>query len=498
MILFLGLLMSIPGRHSSVELTRDLTGSEPGSFEEWTSSIPAYEPFSVTPLFEVPGNGPARIAILLEAGLSDSLSGGVLEQWAWDVAEQTGEVLVAEVTWSEPEEIRAWLAEQHASGLEGVILVGDLPVAWVALDNAFLKDSETFPVDYFFMDLDGGWEDKWTGPPSAQNPGSDGIYDTWTGNALAPEIYCGRIRTSGLTIGSEGDLLQSYLERNHVWRTIGDPPPYTALCYVDNDWAVWGPEFGAAMGLLYPFVEMINDERTTSGDDYEQIRLPVGYQWISPFVHSSPLLHQWNPGPETMWNEIPVIDPPARFYNLFACSNARFTTPRNMGCIYVFATSSGLASVGSTKSGSMLSFEHFYAPLGQGGNLGEGFRDWWDFVISGGFTPSEMSWHLGMVLIGDPSLVPGYQVLGIPGDGFPASDPGLTVLTNPSTGVVQLNVPRTGVISVYDCSGRLLSREEALPGEAALDLSDLPAGVYSLVLRDGPENLSVGRVTLVR
>jgi hypothetical protein len=488
-------LLSAPDA-SSVVMTRDLTGSDPGTLEEWLDSTPAYEPLVVTPLFRIPGNSAAQVAILVEEGLADSLSGGVLEQWAWDVAAQEGEVLVAEITWSEPGEIRAWLTGEYATGLEGVILVGDAPAAWVCLDNAFLNDVETFPVDYFYMDLDGGWEDRWTGPPSAQNPGADGIYDSFTGNALDPEIYCGRIQTSQLSVGSEGALLQAYLERDHIWRTAGDPPPYTSLCYVDDDWAVWGPEFQAAMQLLYPSVELVDDLKATCGTDYETVRLPFGYQWISPFVHSSPLLHQWNPGPDTYWYEVAAIDPPSRFYNLFACSNARFTTPRNMGCIYAFATSTGLASVGSTKTGSMLSFEPFYGPMGQGANLGEGFENWWDSIISGGFTASEMSWHLGMVVLGDPTLIPGYQVLGIPGSGEPGDGARLAVLSNPSTGSVSLQAPFGGELAVYDLSGRERFETGAIAGQNTLDLSGLPAGVYTVVLTCGTEALSA-RLTVL-
>jgi len=497
MILLIALLSATPGADGGVVLTRDLTGSDPGTFEQWVSSNPPCVPLTITPLFSVPGDGPENVAILMEPGLADSLTGGVLEQWAWDISAQCGEVLVAEASWSEPAEIRSWLAQEHASGLQGVIFAGDLPAAWAALDNAFLKDSETFPCDYFFMDLDGDWEDNWTGPPSAGNPGPDGIYDTWTGSDLDPEIWCGRIRTSGLSVGTEGALLQSYLERNHAWRTQGDPSPWPALCYVDNDWAVWGQEFAAAMQLLYPSVEMINDEKLTCGEDYEQVRLPFGYEWISPFVHSSPLLHQWNPGPETMWYEIPQIDPPTRFYNLFACSNARFTTPRNMGCMYTFTTSTGLAAIGSTKSGSMLSFEYFYAPLGQGASLGEGLEAWWQHIVSGGFTPSEMSWHLGMVLIGDPTLMPAYQILGIPGDGPAGPGPGFRVLANPVHGPVDMAVPGPGLVSVFDSSGRLVRSAAVEAGRPGLDLSGLPEGVYSLVFTDGTGIPSVGRVTLL-
>ncbi len=467
-------------------LTRDLTGSDPGTYEEWAAAEPPAGPLVVRELARVPGSRAGTdLVIVLEDGLADSLPAGLLEQWAADMAPWVGEVLLAEVSYSSPEELREWLASLLPEGLDGAVLVGDLPAAWVMMDNAFLRDSETFPADYFFMDLDGEWGDEWVGYPSQGNPGSDGKYDTWgPWQGLMPEIYCARMKTSNLTTGTEAGLIASYLERNHQWRTWGDPGAHQALCYVDDDWAVWGAEFQQAMQQLYPDVELVRDERETNGTDYEENRLTGAYCWISPFVHSGPTMHQWNPGPETTWDEVVGINPRTRFYNLFACSNCRFTTQRNMGSIYVFATDYGLASVGSTKSGSMLQFEYFYGPLGDDESLGQAYRQWWEHIVSGGFSPGEMSWHLGMVLIGDPTLRPLAESLGGPGAGQPPSWPGgLAVLGNPCGASAALLLPVSGTLSLYDMGGRLVLERGPLPGgEASLDLGSLPEGLYRAVL----------------
>ncbi|MDM7992637.1 MAG: hypothetical protein QUS11_04930 [Candidatus Fermentibacter sp.] len=479
------LLLAFAALASFPPMTVDLTGADPGTWEEWAAGEPSTVPFSLETIIGPPAGAATDFAVLIEEGLADSLVPGTIERWVADMEPWVGGVLVAEASYSTPEELRAWLLEMHAEGLEGVVLVGDLPVAWVMLDNAFARDSETFPCDYFYMDLDGLWEDLWIGYPSAGIPGSDGKYDTWDTSGMAPEIYCARIITSKTTIGAEDSLLQAYLDRNHEWRTAGDPLPFQALCYVDNDWAVWGGEFRDAMMQLYPVVELINDEEQTCGTDYEENRLPVVYEWISPFVHSGPTFHQWNPGPETYWNEVTAIDPPARFYNLFACSNSRFTTPRNMGSIYVFGTTHGLASVGSTKTGSMLSFEPFYATLGAGGNLGQAFRDWWTFINSGGFTPYEMSWHLGMVLIGDPTLVPASPMLGVPGGDPGYAVPSMSFVENPCRGSVAILLPGSGeaLVRVFDPSGRLVASRTVTRGggPVEIDMPGMPRGVYTAV-----------------
>jgi len=498
MMLLLLLLAAQPGPDAScVAVTRDLTGADPGSWEEWVASEPVTEPFRIHTLFSTPGRESPRFVILLEEGLSDSLEEGTLEQWAADMEPWTGEVLVAEMSYSAPESLRAWLFAQHALGLEGAVLVGDLPTAWVALDDAFSRSSEMFPADYFYMDLNGVWQDNWMGYPSAGDPGQDGKYDTWEQGSLGPEIFCARIKTSNLTVGTEAGLIQDYLDRVHQWRIYGDPGPHQALCYVDNDWATWGEDFARSMKLLYPDTEMINDLEQTCGTDYEENRLPVPYVWISPFVHSGPTVHQWNPGPETLWSEILSIDPPARFYNLFACSNARFTTPRNMGSLYTFATSSGLAAVGSTKSGSMLDFDYFYQPLGEGAMLGEAYSDWFEFITSGGFTPYEMSWHLGMVLIGDPTLRPAAELAGLPGAPEAGEASALSVAANPCAGSVLLTVRSAGDLMILDISGRAVLSIQAAAGDLALDLDGLPAGVYTAVLRSPSAGTASARFTLL-
>jgi len=80
MMLLLLLLAAQPGPDAScVAVTRDLTGADPGSWEEWVASEPVTEPFRIHTLFSTPGRESPRFVILLEEGLSDSLEEGTLE-----------------------------------------------------------------------------------------------------------------------------------------------------------------------------------------------------------------------------------------------------------------------------------------------------------------------------------------------------------------------------------------------------------------------------------
>jgi hypothetical protein len=99
-----------------------------------------------------------------------------------------------------------------------------------------------------------------------------------------------------------------------------------------------------------------------------------------------------------------AIEPVAHFYNLFACSNARYVETDYMAGWYIFLQDYGLGAIGSTKTGSMLSFEDFYRPFGQGRTIGVAFQQWFVDRASGGFEDWAISWFYGMTLHGDPTL----------------------------------------------------------------------------------------------
>lgn len=455
------------GIYEDTPITRNLDPDhQPGTYAEYMAGQPEYTDLRVKPVYGVSRG--SDVLIVMEEFMSDSLDSELVNQWLTDIENEGNTVSAVEITYADPVEIREWFQDLYADGLKGVIMVGDIPAPWSCTVDAMTKANETFPSDYFYMDLDGVWEDNWIGYPTQGVPGQDGIYDGWSGN-LYPEIYTARILTSVILLGNEYELIENYLERLHEWRLNGDPDPH-ALCYVDDDWAGWGNSYRNAMMNLYDNVELVNQVDSTNGTDYRENRLPAGYTWISPFVHSGPTIHQWSPGPSTTSGHIWTDQPPSRFYNLFACSNARFTTNWCMGCVYVFGTEIGLAAVGSTKSGAMLQFPQFYIPLGDGASFGEAYQDWWTYIISGGFTPSEQYWHLGMILLGDPTIMPAMHMLGIEDDPSPAS-PSIVFSANPARGPVTVTAP--GNFQVLDMSGRVVAQ-----GSGTETLPELGTGVY--------------------
>ena len=101
-------------------------------------------------------------------------------------------------------------------------------------------------------------------------------------------------------------------------------------------------------------------------------------------------------------DDIQERDPPVLFYNLFACGPGRFTDQQYLAGSYIFHTTYGLITIASSKSGSMLNFQDFTEPLGQGKSIGEAFRLWFDAQAP--FVQWEKEWYYGMVVCGDPTL----------------------------------------------------------------------------------------------
>ena len=117
-------------------------------------------------------------------------------------------------------------------------------------------------------------------------------------------------------------------------------------------------------------------------------------------------------------------DPPVLFYNLFSCGPGRFTDDNYLAGSYIFNTGTGLITIASAKSGSMLNFQDFTARLAEDKSIGQAFLEW--FEIQAPFDLWEQEWYYGMVLNGDPTL----RLLACvdsDGDGF--GDPGYTFTT---------------------------------------------------------------------
>jgi hypothetical protein len=299
------------------------------------------------------------------------------------------------------------ISEWNSRNLTGAILVGDLPVAWYEMTHPpeYGGNHVEFPIDLFFMDLDGRWLDRDT----------DGLYDAHgdgTGGMEA-DIWVGRLLAFNLTQhgASEIDMVNNYFDKNHRYRTGDLRLADKALAYVDNDWCMFGYEDDVT--LAYPVTDAVTDPYQTTREDYMQrVRESTDNRYENLLIcsHSTPWAHYlyWGEGPYDYSlfhnHEIEEIDVEVFFYNLFACSNCRFVEQDDMGSWYIFQSTYGLLSLGSTKSGAMLCFEDYYGPLGSGQSFGEAFLGWCINNMESCYYEFSRVWFYGLTLLGDPTL----------------------------------------------------------------------------------------------
>lgn len=462
-------------------------GSKPETYEQWITSHP-YTEFSYT-LDKVTYGGRGSVAIITEQSIANALS-NELNQLTNNLQSEGHTVYSYQITGGTPETLRIFLQNLYNNNsIEGALLIGNLPVAWFEVADDFGNGYKDFPIDLFYMDLNGTWLDT-------MNTGN-GKYDGHTGS-VHPDIYIGRLYPSGL--GNDTLLLQDYFQKNNSYRHDTLLLTQRALVFVDDDWIPWAGQWAGDVSMLYSDTMNYWDAETTRATVY-RTKLDTIQAWVSVFAHSWPGGHQFaynNGGSHDYYYsyEYTNQNPPTNFYNFFACSFSRYTASGNCGgnCV-VFDSTSGLGSIGSTKTGSMLDFNYFYRPLGEGKKLGEAFKYWFACIYdSVGMNYDRLCWHYGMTLLADPFLIPLGHNTGIAEHSADKNISSIfTVQTNPVTKYAQmdftLKTEQNLTISVYDCSGRKMKnityRLGAGHHSIALLLNDksgneLCAGIYVL------------------
>jgi hypothetical protein len=379
----------------------DAEGRRPISYEEWQTKTGEPGPFESQ---YVTGRMPAKntrdnglFCILVNSDLYSSIETS-LDQYMTDVSADGFTVSIHTMIGGTPPNIRTFLQGKYSEGMVGAILIGDLPVPWYEADCWDPVEHEEFPCDLYYMDLDGSWGDI----------DGDEKFDEHYGS-VTPEVWVGRLTASPLVYGGadEVSLLENYFYKNHLYRIGQMALNNRGLAFVDDDWEPWAGSWGGDLGMVHSDMTTVSDPYETTAPNYAA-QLPQNYESILVCAHSSPNTH-WFTTPSSNWttidyDEIVNIDPVAIFYNLFACSNARYVETNYMSGWYIFCQTYGLASIGSTKTGSMLEFGAFYGPFSTGKTIGEAFADWFSSIGSDGYELYELCWHYGMTLCGDPTL----------------------------------------------------------------------------------------------
>ncbi|UCC11381.1 MAG: T9SS type A sorting domain-containing protein [candidate division WOR-3 bacterium] len=358
------------------------------SYAEWHARQTA-EPFSFGACFLSDGasarDGLVDIVVYapIYTGIMDSLS-----VYISDLISEGYTVRVDTVRGATAFDVRNHFIMLSGSNLVGAVLIGNVPFAWYEEDDG--QEREEFPIDLYFMDLNGIWVDADT----------NGLYEYHTGDR-APEIWVGRIYASSMTWGNEIALVNNYLSKIHKYRNGGYTIPHKALAYVDDPWFDLGD---CSLSDLYDTVDVVIDFDVTTASDF-RARFIDPYEWVHVCSHGSAwgsAFAQSGGFAGTVFNfEIWHSDPSFLFVNIFGYGSSRFFEENYLAGTYLYGPSMGLLTLGSTKAGSMLYLSDFYSPLGEGMSVGEAFKEWF---AQWGIT--DPSWFYGMCICGDPLLKP--------------------------------------------------------------------------------------------
>ncbi|MCD4797103.1 MAG: hypothetical protein K8R49_08050, partial [Candidatus Cloacimonetes bacterium] len=445
---------TLSARYKDIPVTRDLNPNQKyKTFEEYKQDHP-FKPTRCSEINRVISDDrDENFLIIVNSNLYPQITSSIAT-YQNDLANEGFNSFLVEFDGTSILDLKCYLMIYYQEeDIKGVALIGDLPVAWFEMfedfnNNGIWDPDENwvdFPIELYFSDINGIWEDQ----------DSNGIFDYHEGDKH-PEIGIGRIKADNMNYlsSSEAELVNSYFQKNHLYRNGFLQNTGEALTYIDDDWSYWGPEYQAAMQLLYPETVLVHDINQTTADDYRMNRLSAEYEFIQVHVHSGPDAHHFCEDNGNTWNlvtsyQISYLNPTSFFYNLFACSNSRFTESNNMGGMYLFGNGYCVGTIGSTKTGSMLWFEDFYGPLSLDGTMGEALRQWWALSVDvGNDWMWQRSWFYGMAIQGDPSLKIHYlegNIVNVPQDyptiqqAIDAVENGDLVLVDPGTYVENVN-----------------------------------------------------------
>ncbi|HNW82671.1 MAG TPA: hypothetical protein PKG52_07250 [bacterium] len=299
--------------------------------------------------------------------------------------------------------------------IKGAVLIGDMPSANYEQMADYGDPAgiiyEEFPSEYFFMDMDGLWEDT----------DNNGLYDKYP-EPLTVEIFTSRIT------GTYKEISE-YLKRVHNYKKNGSFfETRNFFSFIDDDWNSTEDENGNVQDLDYmknkdwelgsiygENYERREDRENTTKTTYMDFMTAAGAEFVYQWIHSDPQRiyfdDNFSPNPSNILSIQEIIDGHVKgsFYNLFDCSISRYTEiGGNIASEYIKGEY-GLAIIGSTKTGGIFNPEVMNASLATGESWGAAYQLWvndiWTNYESYGFDkPFIDSWWLGMMIQGDPSL----------------------------------------------------------------------------------------------
>lgn len=345
-----------------------------------------------------------RILVLCDNVTYNNLSNEII-RYAKDIHNAYGcAVHVYSIEGGTAQDIKRLIKEDYdldAPFLSGAVLIGDIPVEYFQHEGIDDWAAEDFPCDYYYMDLDGVWENK----------DNDECFDTHTGNK-APEVFVGRI--SAYLQSGKMTYLKKYFDKNHrFWIGQKIINKKRGLSFTGPDWS--GIKlFRTGIQNLYgeDYTDNMCDELFSGNSYLETIKDDV-YEFIQLACHSNISFHSFDdtktPPDEVTSGELRLENIKTLGYNLFCCKACKWDKIGSMslGEVYLYSyNSETLSLVGSTKSGGMVDgMKTFYKYLGQSDCIGTAYRIWWKDIASKGLNVAKnYRWYYGMCILGDPMV----------------------------------------------------------------------------------------------
>jgi len=375
-------------------------------------------------------------AIIVEDGLLEGLQENInilIEDWKREGADEVFTFTHPKGVSLNPSGIRMLL--QSVPDLEGVFLIGELPVARISMDPTPGNPQDYYATDYFFMELQGNWNVDERNYVSCQN-------------YLSPTIFVGRLvvgEDTGHILGAAKptilDFYNQYLEKLHSFRFLASQhslvvngrrefvyPPVARnefkAALVNN----WGGDTQAIadwLAHLYPRENIVIYEDVNK-DEYRNILKDNSFDYIAFRSHSGQMLHHLED--VTKWNasDYLTVDADVNFFELTACNTGNLiweelsdpydpTSPKVLRLVsdllawnILFAQTGGFLVLAPSISGAMNNTTVFYDNLREGGTFGRAFRLWAEYMNSFG---DPKGWAF-ILFFGDPFIrfdVPNYD-----------------------------------------------------------------------------------------
>ncbi|MFW2387021.1 MAG: C25 family cysteine peptidase [Polyangiales bacterium] len=358
--------------------------------------------------------GTRSFLVVVEGSLHEPLRAS-LEQYAETMALERYEVHVQPfVPQSVDEgdhvwELRDFLFEfVDSHGIEGALLIGDLPKAMYEMPVALpydLEALEEFPTDIFLQDRDAWWADN----------DHDNVIEQH--GELEADIYTSRL------IGTT-ERLVAYFARLERYRREGPLVDSSAFIFIDDDWHRMDTSDAFLLGKLYGEIEVVKDRAESSREYYLEKLTGDGAEFVYQWVHAAPpkptdeedkqkkpawLAFEDGVAQPKLWandigNDIGEHNLKVSFVNMADCYAARLEDEElSLASAYTVGTDYGLATIGSSKTGAQTNPRLFHESLARGLSWGEAYKVWYNQEGK-----KNDLWHLGIILMGDPLLrVPG-------------------------------------------------------------------------------------------